>query len=239
MLIFLLDHHLLKQYQGNILNDILLDTLIISNHNESSKFDLLNNNKNNFFVKYINYPLNKDINNSELNKNKLFEDDSIRIKNNETIINQKEKIFINNKKKELIMKFDLYNKKPLMKKSKQMYNNMSELDFINYFNRMKNKNKVCILSFPLSKRFWFKGRIKKITILNNEVYHYYNDNYNILLMTAIKNSKRNFTIFDDEHFLNKCGNITVNILGNIFKIYMNYNNSNNCKIKYVKLYLYI
>ena len=237
-LIYFLDNLLLEQYQGDILNDILSDTLIVSNNNESSKYDLLNNN--NSFEKYINYP--KNIPTINFNKKKDIEEKSIIIQNNKTIINQKgkkEKIFINYNKKELIMKFALYDNKELMNKYKQMYNKMSELDFINFFIKMKNKDKIYILSFPLSKNIWFKGKIKKIKILNNEVYHYYNDKYNILLMTAIKNSKKNFTIFDDEYFLNKCGEITVNFLGNIFKIYMNNNNSNNCQLKYVIFYLYI
>ena len=242
LLIHLLDNLLLKQYQGEILNDILSDTLIISNNNESSKFDLLNNYKKNSFEKYINYPKNKPIINSKFNKNNDFEEKSIKIQKIQTIINQKEKkekIFINYNKKELIMKFDIYDNKKSKKKYKQICNNMNELDFINYYIKMKNKDKIYILSFPISKKIWFKGKIKKIKILNNEIYQFYNENYNILLMTAIKNSKKNFTIFDDEFFLNKCGKITVNFLGNLFKIYMNNNDSNNCKIKYVIFYLYI
>ena len=114
LLIYLLDNLLLKQYQGEILNDILSDTLIISNNNESSKFDLLNNYKKNSFEKYINYPKNKPIINSKFNKNNDFEEKSMGVRKIQTIINQKEKkekIFINYNKKELIMKFDIYDNK--------------------------------------------------------------------------------------------------------------------------------
>ena len=90
------------------------------------------------------------------------------------------------------------------------------------------------LSSPINKNLWFKGKLKivKDEKKNASLFRYYNDNCNILLLSAIKKGhKYLFFLEDDVDNISissssslKIGSMTNNFLGNEFTIQQDVNN---------------
>ena len=119
-------------------------------------------------------------------------------------------------------------------------NNFSDINFNQYYTKLNSENKIILLSYPINQNIWLRGRIKKIKLKNKEIYEYYIDSFNTIIMSAIKSNRKQFNIFIDNHFLIKIGKISINILGNVFKVKMNNNLENKCNIKYVsKIFYYL
>ena len=119
-------------------------------------------------------------------------------------------------------------------------NNLSDINFNRYYIKLNSEHKIILLSYPINQNVWLRGRIKKIKLKNKEIYEYYIDSFNTIIMSAIKISRKQFNIFIDNHFLIKIGKISINILGNVFKVKMNNNLENKCNIKYVsKIFYYL
>ncbi len=224
------------------INDILSNKAINKkNSNGSSLCNLMENINNISIEKILNIPTkkftydNKDNQNLILLKSKIQQNnDEIISKNLESNLENKEKILTNNNcvfKLNLLDYKNNYNNNSRQYKSIQV--NQNEIDYIKNFIKMDSTEKISLLSSPLNKNIWFRGKIKKIKLLNNEIYQYFNDNYEIILMSAIKKNRKSFIIFSDEQFLKKIGTIKVNILGNKYKIKMEKNIQNKCKVKYV------
>ena len=224
------------------INDILSNKAINKkNSNGSSLCNLMENINNISIEKILNIPTkkftydNKDNQNLILLKSKIQQNnDEIISKNLESNLENKEKILTNNNcvfKLNLLDYKNNYNNNSRQFKSIQV--NQNEIDYIKNFIKMDSTEKISLLSSPLNKNIWFRGKIKKIKLLNNEIYQYFNDNYEIFLMSAIKKNRKSFIIFSDEQFLKKIGTIKVNILGNKYKIKMEKNIQNKCKVKYV------
>ena len=109
-------------------------------------------------------------------------------------------------------------------------------DFLNQFLNLKTENKILYLSSQLENNIWFRGKIKKIKLINNKtVFQYYEDKYNIFLMSALKKGRKSYKIFSDQNLFNKIGSMSINFIGNIFNIKMDNNEQNKCQIKYVKI----
>ena len=224
------------------INDILSNKAINKkNRNGSSLCNLMENINNISIEKILNIPTkkftydNKDNQNLILLKSKIQQNnDEIISKNLESNLENKKKILTNNNcvfKLNLLDYKNNYNNNSRQYKSIQV--NQNEIDYIKKFIKMDSTEKISLLSSPLNKNIWFRGKIKKIKLLNNEIYQYFNDNYEIILMSAIKKNRKSFIIFSDEQFLKKIGTIKVNILGNKYKIKMEKNIQNKCKVKYV------
>jgi hypothetical protein len=224
------------------INDILSNKAINKkNSNGSSLCNLMENINNISIEKILNIPTkkftydNKDNQNLILLKSKIQQNnDEIISKNLESNLENKEKILTNNNcvfKLNLLDYKNNYNNNSRQYKSIQV--NQNEIDYIKNFIKMDSTEKISLLSSPLNKNIWFRGKIKKIKLLNNEIYQYFNDNYEIILMSAIKKNRKSFKIFSEEQFLKKIGSIKVNILGNKYKIKMEKNIQNKCKVKYV------
>ena len=224
------------------INDILSNKAINKKKSNGSSLCNLMENINNISIeKILNIPTkkftydNKDNQNLILLKSKIQQNnDEIISKNLESNLENKEKILTNNNcvfKLNLLDYKNNYNNNSRQYKSIQV--NQNEIDYIKNFIKMDSTEKISLLSSPLNKNIWFRGKIKKIKLLNNEIYQYFNDNYEIILMSAIKKNRKSFIIFSDEQFLKKIGTIKVNILGNKYKIKMEKNIQNKCKVKYV------
>ena len=224
------------------INDILSNKAINKkNSNGSSLCNLMENINNISIEKILNIPTkkftydNKDNQNLILLKSKIQQNnDEIISKNLESTLENKEKISSNNN---CVFKLNLLDYKHYYNNNSRQYKsiqvNQNEIDYIKNFIKMDSTEKISLLSSPLNKNIWFRGKIKKIKLLNNEIYQYFNDNYEIILMSAIKKNRKSFIIFSDEQFLKKIGTIKVNILGNKYKIKMEKNIQNKCKVKYV------
>ncbi len=194
------------------INDILSNKAINKkNSNGSSLCNLMENINNISIEKILNIPTkkftydNKDNQNLILLKSKIQQNnDEIISKNLESNLENKEKILTNNNcvfKLNLLDYKNNYNNNSRQYKSIQV--NQNEIDYIKNFIKMDSTEKISLLSSPLNKNIWFRGKIKKIKLLNNEIYQYFNDNYEIILMSAIKKNRKSFIIFSDEQFLKK------------------------------------
>ena len=224
------------------INDILSNKAIIKkNSNGSSLGNLMENINNISIEKILNIPTKKFTYENKENKNLILLKSKIQQNNGEIIsknlesnLENKEKILTNNNcvfKLNLLDYKNNYNNNSIQYQSIQV--NQKEIDYIKNFIQMESSEKITLLSSPLNKNIWFRGKIKTIKLLNNEIYQYFNDNYEIILMSAIKKNRKSFIIFSDEQFLKKIGTIKVNILGNKYKIKMEKNTQNKCKVKYV------
>ena len=224
------------------INDILSNkTINKKNSNGSSLCNLIENINNISIEKILNIPTKKFTYENKENKNLILLKSKIQQNNGEIIskhlesnLENKEKILNNNKcglKLNLLDYKTNYNNNSIQYQSIQV--NQKEIDYIKNFIQMESSEKITLLSSPLNKNIWFRGKIKTIKLLNNEIYQYFNDNYEIILMSAIKKNRKSFIIFSDEQFLKKIGTIKVNILGNKYKIKMEKNTQNKCKVKYV------
>lgn len=91
------------------------------------------------------------------------------------------------------------------------------------------------LSSPINKNVWFKGKLKiiKDEKKNVSLFKYYNDNCNILLLTAIKKGHKYLFFLENDDDDNitisstsslKIGSMTNNFLGNEFTIQQDVNN---------------
>jgi hypothetical protein len=74
-----------------------------------------------------------------------------------------------------------------------------------------------------------------LKIKNKTIFQYFEDNYNIFLMSAFKNGRKSYKIFCDEKLYKKIGSISINFLGNDFTIKTDNDSENKCEIKYVKI----
>ena len=200
---------------------------IKKNENTSSIYNLIENNNSqigkilNNTVKIFQINQNKEEKNIENDKKEtlnIISNNNTYNTNNFKNSKIKLKIFDDNSKFYLkeILPF------PSIKK------NNSD-DFLNQFLNLKTENKILYLSSQLENNIWFRGKIKKIKLINNKtVFQYYEDKYNIFLMSALKKGRKSYKIFSD-------GSMSINFIGNIFNIKMDNNEQNKCQIKYVKI----
>ena len=207
---------------------------IKKNENTSSIYNLIENNNSqigkilNNTVKIFQINKNKEEKNIENDKKEtlnIISNNNTYNTNNFKISKIKLKIFDDNSKFYLkeILPF------PSIKK------NNSD-DFLNQFLNLKTENKILYLSSQLENNIWFRGKIKKIKLINNKtVFQYYKDKYNIFLMSALKKGRKSYKIFSDQNLFNKIGSMSINFIGNIFNIKMDNNEQNKCQIKYVKI----
>jgi len=207
---------------------------IKKNENTSSIYNLIENNNSqigkilNNTVKIFQINQNKEEKNIENDKKEtlnIISNNNTYNTNNFKNSKIKLKIFDDNSKFYLkeILPF------PSIKK------NNSD-DFLNQFLNLKTENKILYLSSQLENNIWFRGKIKKIKLINNKtVFQYYEDKYNIFLMSALKKGRKSYKIFSDQNLFNKIGSMSINFIGNIFNIKMDNNEQNKCQIKYVKI----
>ena len=207
---------------------------IKKNENTSSIYNLIENNNSqigkilNNTVKIFQINQNKEEKNIENDKKEtlnIISNNNTYNTNNFKNSKIKLKIFDDNSKFYLkeILPF------PSIKK------NNSD-DFLNQFLNLKTENKILYLSTQLENNIWFRGKIKKIKLINNKtVFQYYEDKYNIFLMSALKKGRKSYKIFSDQNLFNKIGSMSINFIGNIFNIKMDNNEQNKCQIKYVKI----
>ena len=207
---------------------------IKKNENTSSIYNLIENNNSqigkilNNTVKIFQINQNKEEKNIENDKKEtlnIISNNNTYNTNNFKNSKIKLKIFDDNSKFYLkeILPF------PSIKK------NNSD-DFLNQFLNLKTENKILYLSSQLENNIWFRGKIKKIKLINNKtVFQYYEDKYNIFLMSALKKGRKSYKIFSDQNLFNKIGSMSINFIGNIFNIKMDNNKQNKCQIKYVKI----
>ena len=203
---------------------------IKKNENTSSIYNLIENNNSqigkilNNTVKIFQINQNKEEKNIENDKKEtlnIISNNNTYNTNNFKNSKIKLKIFDDNSKFYLkeILPF------PSIKK------NNSD-DFLNQFLNLKTENKILYLSSQLENNIWFRGKIKKIKLINNKtVFQYYEDKYNIFLMSALKKGRKSYKIFSDQNLFNKIGSMSINFIGNIFNIKMDNNEQNKCQIK--------
>ena len=225
------------------INDILSNKAIIKkNSNGSSLGNLMENINNISIEKILNIPTKKFTHENKENKNLIVlkpkiqqNNEEIKSKNLENNTENNGIILTNNKNglKLNLLDYKNNNSNNSQSQYKSILINQKEIDYIKNFIKMDSTEKISLLSSPLNKNIWFRGKIKKIKLQNNEIYQYFNDNYEIILMSAIKKNRKSFKIFSEEQFLKKIGSIKVNILGNKYKIKMEKNLQNKCKVKYV------
>ena len=109
-------------------------------------------------------------------------------------------------------------------------------DFVKQFIKIKTENKILDLSTQLENNIWFRGKIKKIKLKNNKtLFQYYEDKYNIFLMSSLKKGRKSYIIYSDQILFKKIGSMSINFIGNTFNIKMDNNEQNKCEIKYVKI----
>ena len=219
-------------------NNVKYKSVNQKNNNNSNYNFKQNSNFNNNIIYQRN--LNSNINNAKKRpksqNNKLISDPNDYTNYNNTPNNNvKQKILTNNN---CVFKLNLLdyknnNSNNSQSQYKSILINQKEIDYIKNFISRESTEKIALLSSPLNQNLWFRGKIKKIKLQNNEIYQYFNDNYEIILMSAIKKNRKSFKIFSEEQFLKKIGSIKVNILGNKYKIKMEKNIQNKCKVKYV------
>ena len=207
---------------------------IKKNENTSSIYNLIENNNSqigkilNNTVKIFQINQNKEEKNIENDKKEtlnIISNNNTYNTNNFKNSKIKLKIFDDNSKFYLkeILPF------PSIKK------NNSD-DFLNQFLNLKTENKILYLSSQLENNIWFRGKIKKIKLINNKtVFQYYEDKYNIFLMSALKKGRKSYIIYSDQILFKKIGSMSINFIGNTFNIKMDNNEQNKCEIKYVKI----
>ena len=223
------------------MNEILL---ISNNYNTSSFCKLMENNNNSFERNLNKNNPRKSTNIKEINILNFFD-----LKSKMNIYTNNKYLFNNLgtkniKEKTLDVKKNeikrLLNNNFQIKDNEIKSNNLSDINFNQYYIKLNSEYKIILLSYPINQNVWLRGRIKKIKLKNKEIYEYYIDSFNTIIMSAIKISRKQFNIFIDNHFLIKIGKISINILGNVFKVKMNNNLENKCNIKYVsKIFYYL
>ena len=219
------------------MNEILL---LSNNYNTSSFCKLMENNNNSFERNLNKNNPRKSTNIKEINILNFFD-----LKSKMNIYTNNKYLFNNLgtkniKEKTLDVKKNeikrLLNNNFQIKDNEINSNNLSDINYI----KLNSEYKIILLSYPINQNVWLRGRIKKIKLKNKEIYEYYIDSFNTIIMSAIKISRKQFNIFIDNHFLIKIGKISINILGNVFKVKMNNNLENKCNIKYVsKIFYYL
>lgn len=223
------------------MNEILL---LSNNYNTSSFCKLMENNNNSFERNLNKNNPRKSTNIKEINILNFFD-----LKSKMNIYTNNKYLFNNLgtkniKEKTLDVKKNeikrLLNNNFQIKDNEIKSNNLSDINFNQYYIKLNSEHKIILLSYPINQNVWLRGRIKKIKLKNKEIYEYYIDSFNTIIMSAIKISRKQFNIFIDNHFLIKIGKISINILGNVFKVKMNNNLENKCNIKYVsKIFYYL
>lgn len=97
--------------------------------------------------------------------------------------------------------------------------------FLHNFCQKSSYDKSIWLTQPLNKDIWFKGKIKATLNKRNNIvdYKFFDDNCEILLISAIKKGQK-YSFFIENEPLLKIGLMTNNIIYNIFNITQDINN---------------
>ena len=106
--------------------------------------------------------------------------------------------------------------------------------------QMSLDEKYDFLTHPLKENFWFRGKIIQYKYKSRRILKYYNEDFNVFLMSAVKITRNQYLIYSDELFTNLIGKVKHNFFGTTFHIIqlMNGKNFNNeCEIKYVRIHL--